>query len=260
MINVHFITFGDGSQQIREAAARLSIQAMRTKWFRLVNKFHERDLKELSNVWYKNNINFIKNNSRGYGYWIWKPFLIFECLKKIQRNDILIYADAGYEIDPTGLEHLMMYLKLVHEHGLLGFELNHQNHRWCKADTLNYFGLEKNLDFLNAKQREAGLLLFSANSLNVGFLSAWTELVTAQNYHLVDDSKSILPELKSFIEHRHDQSIFSILTELLGIGHFIPFDHYHPELWKKGMYRKSIPFHSMRNKTGREIIKSTLNS
>jgi hypothetical protein len=217
-------------------------------------------LKQLSSRWYVNHIDFIKENPRGFGYWIWKPFIIFEYLKKMPPNDILIYADAGYEIDPTGLEHLMKYLKLVHQYGILGFEIDHQNHRWCKADVLEYFGLIKNLDFLNAKQREAGLLLFCATPLNIGFLSAWSELVVAQNYHLVDDSTSMISEGKSFIEHRHDQSIFTILTALFKIGHFMPIDHYHPELWKRGQYKKGIPFHSFRNKTGKEIIKSGLNS
>ena len=37
----------------------------------------------------------ILDQPRGAGYWLWKPYYILETLKKLEENDILIYADAG---------------------------------------------------------------------------------------------------------------------------------------------------------------------
>ena len=43
------------------------------------------------------------------------------------------------------------------------------------------------------------------------FLTDWYSI--ACNYHFVDDSPSIHPNDPSFREHRHDQSIFSLLIK-----------------------------------------------
>jgi len=39
----------------------------------------------------------------------------------------------------------------------------------------------------------------------------------ACKYNLIDDSPSIKPNAEGFKEHRHDQSIFSLLTKKYGI-------------------------------------------
>ena len=44
---------------------------------------------------------FVKENQkilsmkRGFGYWLWKPYIIIEELKKIQPDEILLYLDSG---------------------------------------------------------------------------------------------------------------------------------------------------------------------
>lgn len=42
-------------------------------------------------------------------------------------------------------------------------------------------------------------------------VNEWYEL--GCDYHNIDDSPSILKNIDGFIEHRHDQSIFSLLTK-----------------------------------------------
>jgi hypothetical protein len=32
--------------------------------------------------------NFINNNSRGYGYWIWKSYLVLKTLESMNENDM----------------------------------------------------------------------------------------------------------------------------------------------------------------------------
>jgi len=43
------------------------------------------------------------------------------------------------------------------------------------------------------------------------FVNEWYNV--GCDYHNIDDSPSIIKNLDSFIEHRHDQSIFSLLTK-----------------------------------------------
>ena len=43
----------------------------------------------------------ITKNPRGYGYWLWKSYIIKKTIEKMSDDDILLYLDCGYEIDIT---------------------------------------------------------------------------------------------------------------------------------------------------------------
>ena len=62
----------------------------------------------------------------------------------------------------------------------------------------------------------------------------WYE--TIQNYHLVDDSPSATMNDTLFIEHRHDQSIFSLLRKKY--GSIILNDETNRYIWNKNEYDK----------------------
>ena len=34
-------------------------------------------------------------NQRGYGFWLWKPYLINNKLQDLSNNDVLCYVDSG---------------------------------------------------------------------------------------------------------------------------------------------------------------------
>ena len=40
----------------------------------------------------------ILSKEKGLGYWLWKPYIIFEALKNVNENDIIVYIDAGSQI------------------------------------------------------------------------------------------------------------------------------------------------------------------
>ena len=44
----------------------------------------------------------IYNIEKGYGFWLWKPYIIYKHLCKLNDNDILIYSDPGgnFPINP----------------------------------------------------------------------------------------------------------------------------------------------------------------
>jgi len=46
---------------------------------------------------YRNNLEILESK-RGAGYWLWKPFYIYESLNKIDDGDILFYSDSGIKI------------------------------------------------------------------------------------------------------------------------------------------------------------------
>ena len=72
-----------------------------------------------------------------------------------------------------------------------------------------------NQDFLNSYQHQAGAILFFINDKTKKLVNRWYEL--SSNYHLIDDSPSINKNIDKFKQHRHDQSIFSLLTKKLNL-------------------------------------------
>jgi hypothetical protein len=65
--------------------------------------------------------------------------------------------------------------------------------------------------YLNTPQHQGGTILFNICNKTRTLVNEWYEL--SSDYHNIDDSPSISENLNSFVEHRHDQSIFSLLTK-----------------------------------------------
>jgi hypothetical protein len=69
--------------------------------------------------------------------------------------------------------------------------------------------------YLGTNQHQAGANFYIINQITRNFINEWYEICC--NYHMIDDSLSINKENESFIEHRHDQSVFSLLSKKYNI-------------------------------------------
>jgi hypothetical protein len=156
------------------------------------------------------------NEIRGYGYWIWKPFIILNEIFKLSNNEILVY------IDSTDLPKLPFF-EFLQTHfiteDILLTNRGYKNGEWTKRDCF----ISMNCDsekYHNAIQLEAGLMAFKKNDLCINLLSEWFEFM--QNKQIVDDSPNTLgfPNLTNFKEHRHDQSILTNLSISKNIKNF----------------------------------------
>ena len=86
---IHFLTFGAGSQDYLEAVERICNQARQLGAFSSITGLTDKDLKADTEFWFKHGA-FIKRNPRGFGYWIWKPYIIWKTLKSLPDGDILL--------------------------------------------------------------------------------------------------------------------------------------------------------------------------
>jgi hypothetical protein len=176
--------------------------------------------------------NFIMNNWKGYGYWIWKPFLIWKTLEEIDEGDIVLYLDSGCEIHVTGKERFLEYLDIVNNntYGNLFFDHTALIKEWCKMDTIINLEAETLILENDGTQVTAGMLFTTNTEYNRNFFKLYYEKCC--DYHLVDDSPSVAPNIPIFKEHRHDMSIFSILIKKMCplSAVMIPYEEiYHPE-------------------------------
>jgi len=264
-MNIQLITFGDQNPGIKDAAERLCVQATELEWFSSVKKYDMQSLANLDPEWCSKHSSFINNNAKGYGYWIWKPKVILESLKRLPENQILIYLDAGCELNKYGFKVLNIYLELTQHFDLLAFHkyegLYHESYKnnteeWTKKYTINY--LKSKLLVLNGNEPmiESGII-FMKNNTNVrAFIENWLSLCLAEDYGLVNDDNFGVIESSVFREHRHDQAIFSYLMHASNFGFTIKNDNYQPLLFNQNLYDLETPIFALRNKSGSSILKN----
>jgi hypothetical protein len=213
-----FLTFAN--ELFYGALERIEKQAMDSQLFDQINIYKDTDLPSFTEFWETHRDFIIKNQHRGYGYWIWKPFLIMKTLEEMNENDILIYADSGCEINPYGKLLMDTYIQLVnlHSSGVLSFRID--NYFWNK-----YNPSEKNytkMDLLRHLECESLLETQQLHTISIIRKCEYSQFMvklwytTCCQYHLIDDSPSILPNHPEFLEHRHDQSVWSLIRKKYG--------------------------------------------
>lgn len=203
-----FITFSSCGEKYTQAAQRLMSQAYSTQCFDKLVHYDEKSLINDTEFW-NMHANFIINNSRGYGYWIWKPYLIMKTMKSMSEGDILLYLDAGCEIDTQKISKFQELFRVVKKDKIVGSTTKKEKD-WNKMDLINYLNMNNNC-FLSTPQRQAGALCFCICSKVQNLVHQWYNI--SCKYNLLDDSQSIVNNFPGFKEHRHDQAIFSLLSK-----------------------------------------------
>ena len=102
---IHFITFATHDNYL-QAGERLTKQATNLKIFDNI-KLHTLDNLKNDIIFWNQHKDFIENNIKGYGYWLWKPYLIKKEMDLLNDNDILLYLDSGCEIDILDKDNLV---------------------------------------------------------------------------------------------------------------------------------------------------------
>lgn len=203
-----FITFGAGGQNYYDAGKRLIKQAKSTGYFDKIILYTDKDLKNDKEFWNQHS-NFISKNKRGYGYWIWKSYIIKKTMEIMKDGDILLYLDCGCEIGGSKQLFIPEFFNYVKKDKIIGSPACIEK-EWCKKDLIKYLNVD-NKKILNSRQRQAGTSMYLICNETINLVNEWYKLCC--NYHMIDDSPSIEPNLDCFKEHRHDQSIFSLLTK-----------------------------------------------
>jgi hypothetical protein len=212
-MSVHFCTFGS-MPTYGPALARIGKQAQDSKYFESVNCFTQNNTPGLAA-----HADFIAKSPKGYGYWIWKPLIILETMRKAQENDVIVYADAGCYINstPEAKRKFEIYLSLVKKNAphRINFQLSYPEEMYTKNDVLSYF---QAMGTEHATSRQiAGTYMILVNTPeNRAIMEELHQIMGSDNHHLHDDSPSRIPNAPSFIDHRHDQSVLSVLMKMRG--------------------------------------------
>ena len=147
---------------------------------------------------------------RGAGYWLWKPYLINRTLSELNEGDLFCYFD----LDVLFLQAIDPLTALITKHGqdiipfsLLGDEFVER--KWTKREVFQALAADTP-DIRNSWQCMATVVICRVSSHSRRFVKEWLHHCCCKS--LIDDSSGAV-EADDYIEHRHDQSIYSVLVK-----------------------------------------------
>lgn len=140
-------------------------------------------------------------------------------MEKMKDGDILFYLDAGCEIDVKKKKLLEKCFKIIKDDKIIGStcgpeKTGHLDKDWTKMDLILKLDVNKS-KYIDTVQRQGGTNMFYVCDETRKLVNEWYDISCC--YNLLDDSSSKSSNYPTFREHRHDQSIFSLLTKKYGI-------------------------------------------
>lgn len=125
--NISLVIFSFGEKYFN-AGIRLKNQSKKITLIKKVILINEENIPDYFDTFLKIHKNFILNNKRGFGYWLWKPYIIDWCLKHlVEENNLLLYLDAACELSHFGEDKLLEYCNIATTKGGLFSPLNTKN-------------------------------------------------------------------------------------------------------------------------------------
>jgi hypothetical protein len=153
-------------------------------------------------------------HKRGFGWYAWKPFIIWHALSQAKDGDVVLYVDADcVPVAPFG----MLFDRCVRDGGIMLFASeNHRQQEWCKHDCYVVMGQDEQ-QFYDVPAGVARFMLFEKGPWKATqFLMEW--LTYCVNPLATTFDSSVLGEECSlFVEHRAEQAIMTNLAHKYGL-------------------------------------------
>ena len=243
---LRLVTFADGSLRWRLAGRRLERQAKSSGWFDAVHRWTAQELHQQIPQFKAENPRLDLSSTRGYGYWLWRPYILRAELTSLPPGDSLLFLDAGCQLNivPESTRRLHEYIDLVNRDGSLIMQIPSTLDQWCKRDLLDHFVDEAKGHAV--RLLEPGTMFLRNTESNDALIAEWIRWGQSDGYHYLDDSPSLRPNLPSFSEHRHDQAILTCLSTQHSLG-ALPQETYFPSGWRSEGAR--YPIWALRNST-----------
>jgi hypothetical protein len=152
----------------------------------------------------------ILEQPKGLGYWLWKPFIIFEVLNKISDGDVVVYSDCGIEI----VDRLDSLIEICSEKQPVMLFSNGDlvNAQWTRRDCFILMNADSKKYWFSL-QCDAAFALFRKSPESIAFVKEW--LFYCSDERIISDLPNSCGKrnLPGFLEHRRDQSVLSILAK-----------------------------------------------
>lgn len=205
---IHFVNYSD--EKFLNQQQRLNMSIRKTSNQYIIHSFSKKDI---DSNFYKSNHDIL-SSSKGGGYWLWKPYFIHKVLNLMDYDDYLFYIDSGAVLISKA-EHLIKTMELTNQ-DVMAFELPLIEQQWTKP--LVFENLDIDQKHQKSNQILASFILIRKTDNSLSFINDF--LKASCKEILISDVNKTEKMPDYFIDHRHDQSIFSVLYKK---RNYIPF-------------------------------------
>ena len=160
----------------------------------------------------------ISLKERGAGFWAWKPFVIAQKLAEVPYDDTVIYCDVGrmypWKLIDRDLKPIISWMGEHRQDVFPGVEIPWHGPlgQWTKRDAFVVTGTDRE-EFHHATTVQASFSVWKKSDFTVSLVEEWLDLCSRRQLVSDDPSTCGQEELNGFVEHRHDQSLWSILCK-----------------------------------------------
>lgn len=176
---------------------------------------------KLSTEFKRRHASFISQNQRGAGYWIWKPYIILDALVNYANDgDYIFYCDSG-SIFINSVDHLITSMEQERQNIFLT-EIPLLEYQWTKKECFDQMNCEGE-KYWFSNQVQGTYIMVKKSDMAIRFVKDY--LSYCEQYTLLDDSIDINCN-SQLIDHRHDQSILSLLAKKENIKLFRDISQY----------------------------------
>ena len=168
-------------------------------------------IKDLDDADFVEKNRYTLSQARGAGYWLWKPYLIKKTLERMGNDDWLMYTDSGMYFVRNPWEWILTFEDQIGELGIATFGCCGLNRHFCKRDAFVLMNADEP-KYVDNGHRMASVFVCKKTSLSLTFVEEW--LKYASDVRIISDLPNTqgLPNYPEFKDHRHDQSIMSLLS------------------------------------------------
>ena len=197
-----FVTYGD--HNFRHSVSRISKEMIHLCKNQLV--YTESDIDEL----FKKNSNVDWMNTKGGGYWLWKPYILSKSLESLENNECLLYCDSGCCIDNARILQLNIEHFIKSDEEMYAFQMSCENRnelQWTSRKVLDEFQL--NESDLVGGQINATTFLLKNTPLIKSIIQKWFNLASSKPELFTNEYNS----KGEYGRHRNDQSVWSCIIK-----------------------------------------------
>jgi hypothetical protein len=248
------ITAGFGGSEMEGAALRVKAQAKSLGFLDQVTAITTDDLATACPLVWAEYSDFLNTSHKGYGYFSWKVELVYGALHGYFGDfDGVIWVDAGCEIfnTPWTRMRLKHWMKKTQKTGTFLYTLDTPEQDFSKALAFEEF---PSLDPNDRSPQIQATWFMLYGKVGRQITKKWLD-VSLKNIALLDLSPSPRGEVRTFVEHRFDQSILSLLIKALKLQP----DNYFPCSGNSGLKSQLRglvhPIWTTRNRHTKSLIK-----
>lgn len=201
-----FLTFGDGSENFVSARERLMYEAELTGQFDEIRGLGWSDVKTHDVL-----VSSLRRCKRGCGYWLWKPAIISETLAELDDGDVLVYCDSGDELSKSSWQ-WKKFFRCLDDVDIICKRISACALHRSRKELLARFGCGAISGCRLCFQYEMGAAFIRKTPFVVELIDEWLQMMLAHPDLVADvQSKDESEQMPTFMENRHDQSVFSLI-------------------------------------------------